>query len=223
MDYTFDDNRRRRPATVGALDARVSVWGQATRAAIQRRGEALIDGAVRYAERVGRCSEVLPSVEVDAAVVMLAADYESLVDLASNLAPAAVRSSCRLLWVDADRLRERLAESVIPPMEQARIEVRRRQALYRRRARLWQLDQWRLDELRESLEAMKVPRCSDTAGERIALGLLERHQRVAPLVDEPLRQGAPGVGLKVRAPALAGWIAELDARLLLAGSSATSA
>jgi len=196
---------------VAAIDARISVWGQAARKAIHRRAEALIGGAVDYAERVGRCAEGLPPQEVAAADVFLGTDYDPLVGMASNLVPAAVRSSCRLLWIDGDRLRERLAELVIPSMELARVEVRRRQALHRRRARLWQQEQWRLDELRESLEAMKVPRCGPTASERVALGLLERHRQIAPPVAKV--GGRAGSGLVVTAPALTNWIAELDAQL----------
>jgi hypothetical protein len=210
--YRMDDLAPRRPATIASLDARLSVWGQAARDAASRRAEALVEGSVLYVERVGRNAEVLRSIEIDAANALLGAEYDPLVDLATGLLPMAVAQSCRLLWVDPDRLRERLAEALMPAIECARAEVRRRQALYRRRARLWQHDQERLNKLREELEGMKVPRCSDTGPERVACGLLERHQADAPVVPESVT-AVPDASLRIRPGSIARWIAQLESKI----------
>ena len=209
----MDEYAPRRPATIASLDARLSVWGQAAREAIGRRAEALVEGAVIFVEYVGRNTDSLKAREIDSAAALLDTEYGSLVDLSTNLLPATVRQSCRLLWVDPDRFRERFAEALIPSMETAKAEIRRRQALYRRRARLWQNDQERLDGLRVDLEAMKVPRCHSYAVDLIARKLLEAYRvdTCAPALvmeDTPVRQAAP-LGTTIQAASLNEWINEL--------------
>jgi hypothetical protein len=203
----------RRPATVGSLDARLSVWGQAARDAAQKRAESLVEGALQYVERVGRTAEVLTARELDPGTTLLEVEYEALVNLGANLIPGSVAQSCRLLWVDPDRLRERLTEALAPAIEAARAEVRRRQALYRRRARLWQNDQARLNRLRDEIESMRVPRCCTTAAERVCRGLLDRHRQDACLAEPT---GGPDIGdsrLKLRPGTIARWIAQLDEKI----------
>ena len=212
--YRTDDLAPRRPATIPALDARLSVWGQAAREAAGRRAEALVEGSVLYVERVGRNAEVLRPPETDPAVVLLGTGYDDLILLGARLLPVSVSLSCRLLWVDPDRLRERMAEALIPALEAARAEIRRRQALYRRRARLWQHDQERLDGPRVDLEALKVPRCHPEAPERIARGLLERHQAESPTEDVLCEDSAPQqAGLSIRPGSISRWIAQLDVKI----------
>ena len=92
MDNSLDDTRPRRPATVAAIDARISVWGQAARKAIHRRAEALIGGAVDYAERVGRCAEGLPPQEVAAAEDPTPAPEEELPEYTDVLAPSIIEA-----------------------------------------------------------------------------------------------------------------------------------
>ena len=209
----MDDYAPRRPATIASLDARLSVWGQAAREAIARRAEALVDGAVIYVEHVGRNTEDLKPRSVDHAVALLDTDYDSLIELATGLLPLSVKQSCRLLWVDPDRLRERLAEALIPAMEAAKAEIRRRQALYRRRARLWQNDQERLDGLRVDLEAMKVPRSHIYAAQTVAKGLFESH-RVDAFTPSLVRSdsntsGPAKIGARVQPNHLNEWINDL--------------
>lgn len=200
----------RQPATVAFLDARLSVWGQATREAIVRRSGALIRGAVTYVEHVGRNTEVLRPATVNCASALLGTEYEPLVQLATGLLPSAVQQSCRLLWIDPDRLQEQLGKALNPAMESAKAEIRRRQALYRRRARLWQNDQSKLDDLRIDLEALTVPRCRPHAAERVALGLLLRHRTDAftpTLVqDAPIRSN---LAKKIKPSSLNEWIKKL--------------
>ena len=210
--FLLNDLAPRRPATTAALDARLSVWGQASREAAVRRVEAIIEGAVLYVERVGRSAEVLQPTAVDPGQALLDRGYDSLVDLACGLLPSAVVQASRLLWVDPDRLRERLAEALVPAVESARAEVRRRQALYRRRARLWQRDQCRLDRLREDLEAMPVPRARSTAAQRVARGLLRRH-RAAVEAGVVTSAVASKPGLRVPAESLECWIAQFDIQI----------
>jgi hypothetical protein len=207
----MDDYAPRRPATIASLDARLSVWGQAAREAIGRRAEALVDGAVIYVEHVGRNTSDLKPKSVDSAAALLDPGYESLIELATGLLPLSVKQSCRLLWVDPDRLRERLAEALMPAMEAAKAEIRRRQALYRRRARLWQNDQERLDGLRIDLEAMKVPRCHSYAPQTLAKGLFERHRvdAFAPTLVSISTEIRPQIGAKVQPSNLNEWIADL--------------
>ena len=97
-----------------------------------------MEGAVIFVEYVGRNTDSLKPREMESATALLGTEYGSLVDLSTALLPATVKQSCRLLWVDPDRFRERFAEALIPSLEAAKAEIRRRQALYRRRARLWQ-------------------------------------------------------------------------------------
>src|SRR5205809_235693 len=85
-----DDLAGRRNATVSSLDARLSVWGQATRDAVGRRADAMIQGAVLYVERVGRGAEVLRAREGDAAAALLDTEYPPLADLATAMVPRAV-------------------------------------------------------------------------------------------------------------------------------------
>lgn len=209
----MDEAAPRRAATVGSLDARLSVWGQAAREAAGKRAEALVEGALQYIERVGRTAEALAAGEVDAGAALLEIEYDALVTLAGNLIPTAVSQSCRLLWVDPDRLRERLTDALNPSIEAARAEVRRRQALYRRRARLWQNDQARLNRLRDEIEAMRVPRCCPTAAERIARGLLERHRDSAVAAEPGAGPDIADSRLKVRPGTISRWIAQLDEKI----------
>ncbi|MFO0727723.1 MAG: hypothetical protein U1E65_28345 [Myxococcota bacterium] len=199
----------RKPASVGSVDARLSVWGQASRDAAQRRAEVLVEGALLYAEKVGRSGGALPAIEVDAAAALLDTEIAPLVELAQTLLPTAITQSCRLLWVDPDRLRERLTEALNAPVEAARAEVRRRQALYRRRARLWQNDPIRLNRLRDEIEAMRVPRTAPGGPERVARGLFEVHCGLpidsSPALIEPELRVKPGT--------LARWIAQMDERI----------
>jgi len=206
----MDDYAPRRPATIASLDARLSVWGQAARKAIARRAEALVAGAVIYVEHVGRNTEALKPISVDPASALLDTEYESLINLATGLLPVSVRQSCRLLWVDPDRLRERLSEALIPAMEAGKAEIRRRQALYRRRARLWQNDQAKMDGLRIDLEALKVPRCHSHAASLVAKGLLERHRldAFAPTLVETAPHRST-LGQKIQPSSLNEWIATL--------------
>ncbi len=214
-EFQLDDMTPRRPATLASLDARLSVWGQAARDATERRAEALVEGAVLYVERVGRNADVLRADATDPADAFLGEDYDSLVGLAAALLPTAVPQSCRLLWVDPDRLRERLLEALIPSLEAARAEVRRKQALYRRRARLWQHDEERMNRLRDELESLRVPRCRQEAVDVIGRGLLRRHQRTAPpQVETPRAAAVTGGGLSVQPGSLTRWIAQLDHKIL---------
>ena len=213
----MDEYAPRRPATIASLDARLSVWGQAAREAISRRAEALVEGAVIFVEYVGRNTDSLKPRDTESAIALLDTEYDSLVDLSTALLPAAVRLSCRLLWVDPDRFRERFAEALIPSLEAAKSEIRRRQALYRRRARLWQNDQERLDGLRVDLEAMKVPRCHPYAVDLIARKLLEayRADTCAPALvieDSPVREATP-LGTTIQAASLNEWINDLSVKV----------
>lgn len=213
-----EDLEPRRPATIASIDARLSVWGQAARDAAGRRAEALVEGALLYVERVGRNAEVLRRSEQDAGTALLDTGYEALIELGACLLPAAVVQSCRLLWVDPDRLKERLEAALSPAVEAARTEVRRRQALYRRRARLWQHDQPRLNRLREEIEGIRVPRCSPAAPERIARGLLERHRADGHITDA-LAEGKTDGRLSIRPGTIQRWIAQLEDKIAEAGET----
>lgn len=204
---------QRRSASIGAIDARLSVWGQASRDAASRRADALVAGVLLYVEKVGRSAESLTSTALDPAAALLDVDYGPLVALATHLLPSAVSQSCRLLWVDPDRLRERLDDALAVHVESARAEVRRRQALYRRRARLWQADQPRLDRLRDEVEAMRVPRCGAAAAERIARGLFEHHKDDPRLIESGTGPDISDSRLKVRPGTIGRWIAQLDERI----------
>ncbi|MBI2374506.1 MAG: hypothetical protein HYV07_10975 [Deltaproteobacteria bacterium] len=155
----IEDVAPRRPASVAALDARLSVWGQATRDAAQARARALAQGAGLLAGRLGRSTEALEAPEVNAAEALLALDTEPLARLAASVLPAAIPHASRILWVDPERLEERLVSDLAPTVEAARNIVRRRQALYRRRARLWRDLPDRLEWLRDEVEALRVPKC----------------------------------------------------------------
>lgn len=208
-----DDLTPRRPATVQALDARLSVWGQAARDAVGRRAEAVAKGAALYVERVGRNSEILRPVPLDHRMALLSTEIDVLVLVAANIVPAAVKRSCRLLWVDPEKLEANILEELAPAIEGARAEIRRRQALYRRRARLWQNDPTRLNRLREEVESLRVPRCTDVAPERIARTLLVRHREDANLGYEPPTQPQGRAKLRVRAGSISRWIDQLDGQL----------
>lgn len=201
----------RRPATTLALDARLSVWGQAARQASERRAEALMDGAQIYVEWVGRHAEILRKRTRPAAVPLVDPNVEALIGLGVELLPAVVGRSCRLLWVDPERVRENLSLALQPELEAARGEVRRIQALYRRRARLWQNDQHRLDGLREEIEGLKVPRCREGTAELVAKGLLLRHREDAGFSVESSAR-APAAH-RVGPAQIARWIHQLDERL----------
>lgn len=163
-----DDLAPRRAATVEAVDARLSVWGQASRQAILRRADALSDAAGLFAERHGRASMALTAPKVDPLQAIMGQDAESLGHLAAALLPDEIRSSCRILWVDPSRLAENLLLALGPHLESARAEIRRMQALHRRRARLWRQDGERLNQLREDVESLTVPR----GGPRVVEGTL---------------------------------------------------
>jgi hypothetical protein len=184
--------------SVASFDARLSVWGQAAREGVTKRIEALIQGAAIYVETVGRSSGALNAPRaVDGALELLDTEYGPLVDLGATLLPSAIAQSCRLLWIDVERLKDRLETALGPSMEGARAEIRRRQALYRRRARLWQSDARRLAQLRSEIEDLRVPRCAKAAPERIARGLLERHRDPELLADGTVAR----------------WIAQLDQKI----------
>ena len=159
QSYAADDDLApRRPATVEAIDARLSVWGQASRQAIVRRAEALCQGSGLFAEQHGRESAAIRAVPVDPVGALLGQGPQEIGQLAASLLPEAVRSSCRILWVDPSRLSENLLLALGPHLEAARSEIRRVQALHRRRARLWRDDVERLNQLREDVESLTVPR-----------------------------------------------------------------
>ncbi|MBX2810568.1 MAG: hypothetical protein KTR25_02105 [Myxococcales bacterium] len=174
LHATDDDLAPRRPATVEAVDARLSVWGQASRNAIGRRADALSAAASAFAERHGREAAVLSSMPVDGVEAVLGRDPTSLGLLAATVLPSAVRSSCRILWVDPSRLTENLLLALAPHLEAARAEIRRIQALHRRRARLWRHDVERLNQLREDVEGLTVPR----GGDKVVEGVLETLEKL---------------------------------------------
>jgi hypothetical protein len=184
----------KRLPSVASFDARLSVWGHAAREGVVRRVQALVVGAALYVERVGRgAGGFAPGRAIDGALELLDTEYGPLVDLGASFLPNVIAQSCRLLWIDTERLKERLEAALAPSMEAARAEIRRRQALYRRRARLWRADLLRLEQLRSEIEDLRVPRCAKAAPERIARGFLERH---------------------LGQPEVEGWIAQLDRAIL---------
>jgi hypothetical protein len=203
----------RRAATVAGIDARLSAWGQATRDAVDRRVEVMIQAAQAYVEKVGRVASVLAVPAPGGATLLLDADLDAIAALLASVLPGAVAQSSRLLWVDPERLTERLNAALAPMVEECRAEIRRRQALYRRRARLWQGDQARLDRLRDEVEGMRVPRCGSASAERVARGLFDRHKDDPRLVASG---GGPDISdarLKVRPGTITRWIAQLDERI----------
>lgn len=208
-----DDLTPRRPATVAALDARLSVWGQAAREAVEKRAQVIAEGAAMYVERVGRNAEVLQSVPLDHRMALLSTEVDVLGLVAANLIPDAVRRSCRLLWVDPDKLKAHLLEDLASAVEGARAEIRRRQALYRRRARLWQHDTARLNRLRDEVEGLRVPRAKKSSAELVARGLLLRHREDAELGYAPPTEPLPTAKLRVRAGSISRWIDQLDHQL----------
>jgi hypothetical protein len=208
-----DDPQRRRPATVQALDARLSVWGQAAREAVGRRAESLAQGAILYVERVGRNGEVLRPVPLDHRMALLSTETDVLVLVAASLIPTAVRRSCRLLWVDPEKMCQHIMDELAPAIDGARAEIRRRQALYRRRARLWQHDIARLARLREEVESLRVPRCGDNTPDLIARGLLMRHREDAELGYAPATEPEKRAKMRVRAGSISRWIDQIDATL----------
>lgn len=169
----------RRPATVDAIDARLSVWGQASRQALVRRAASLAEAARELAAAHGREAAWIGTGPVDGVAAMLGTGSEDLGRLCASLLPSTIPASCRILWVDPSRLTENLLAALAPHLEGARSEIRRVQALHRRRARLWREDPDRLDGLRTDVEALSVPR----SGPRIVDGVLrelEKHRaRVA--------------------------------------------
>lgn len=208
-----EDIAPRRPATVQALDARLSVWGQAARDAVGRRADALAEGACLYVERVGRNAEILRPVPLDHRMALLSTETDVLVLVSASLVPDAVKRSCRLLWVDPEKLRSNLMLALTPAIEGARAEIRRRQALYRRRARLWQNDPERLDKLRDEVESLRVPRCNDTTPELVARGLLIRHREDGQLGYAPATVPERRAKLRVRPGSISRWIDQIDSQL----------
>lgn len=200
----------RRPATVAGIDARLSAWGQAARDAVERRAKLVGAGACLYVERVGRNAEVLQPEPIDLRMALLSTEIDVLVLVAASLLPDAVRRSCRLLWVDPEKLRANLLADLGSAREGARAEIRRRQALYRRRARLWRNDPVRLDTLRTEVEGLRVPRSGNAGAERIGRGLLLRHREDAKLGYAPPTQPRNGARLSVRAGSVTRWIDQLD-------------
>lgn len=169
LSMTDEDLAPRRPATVEAIDARLSVWGQASRQALGRRADALCEAAANFADSHGRDAARIAVGPVDAVDALLGNQPKNLALLGATLLPDAVRSSCRILWVDPARLSENLLGALSPHLEAARAEIRRVQALHRRRARLWRDDPDRLHQLRIDVEALTVPR----GGERVVNGVTE--------------------------------------------------
>ncbi|MBK8010051.1 MAG: hypothetical protein IPK13_01780 [Deltaproteobacteria bacterium] len=212
QDLENDDaaSLSRRNATVQALDARLSVWGHAAREAVDRRAEAIGRGAALYAERVGRNGEILRPVPLDARMALLSTETDVLVLLAANLIPEAVRTSARLLWVDPEKLCAHIARALEPAVEGARNEIRRRQALYRRRARLWADDAERLNRLREEVEALRVPRCNERTPPSMARALLIRHREEAKMAQEPPTPPAPRAKLRIRPGSITRWVDQLE-------------
>ena len=200
----------RRPATVAGIDARLSAWGQAARDAVERRAKLVGAGACLYVERVGRNAEVLRPESIDLRLALLSTEIDVLVLVAASLLPDAVRRSCRLLWVDPEKLRANLLSDLAPAREGARAEIRRRQALYRRRARLWRNDPVRLDTLRTEVEGLRVPRSGFAGAERIGRGLLLRHREDAELGYAPPTEPRSGARLSVRPGSVTRWIDQLD-------------
>lgn len=205
-----DDLAPRRPATVQAIDARLSVWGQAARDGVARRGRVVAEGAAIYVERVGRQAEVIRPVPVDHGLALLSTEVDVLVLVATAFLPDAVKASCRLLWVDPERLRSNMEAALQDASDAARSEIRRRQALYRRRARLWQGDVERLNGLREEVESLRVPRTPAEASLLVARGLLLRHREDAELGYAPASAPRRGHRLNVRAGSITRWIDQMD-------------
>lgn len=162
----------RRPPTVPSIDARLSAWGQATRRAIKQRAGLLVDACQGFAEEVGRSAEYLPpGLGQASGLALQATDDGELLAIAAALLPETVRTSCRILWVDPEKLRFNLERALAAYIDEARHEVRRKQALYRRRARLWKDDPVRLARLRDEVESLRVPRVSDDLVARLVGGL----------------------------------------------------
>ena len=205
-----DDLAPRRPATVQAIDARLSVWGQAARDGVGRRAKVVAEGAAIYVERVGRQAEVIRPVPVDHGLALLSTEVDVLVLVATGFLPGSVKSSCRLLWVDPERLRTNMEVALQEAADAARAEIRRRQALYRRRARLWQNDGDRLNGLREEVESLRVPRAPAEASLWVARGLLLRHREDAELGYAPASAPRQGHRLHVRAGSITRWIDQMD-------------
>ncbi len=172
----------RRPASVAAIDARLSVWGHAARKALQLRAVALCDGAALFAERHGRAAMQVGAAEAEPVEALLGIDAEPLGQLAAALLPDAIRGSCRILWVDPVRLTGTLLAALEPDLRAAKLEIRRQQAQHRRRARLWRDDHLRLDGLRVEVEGLSVPRGGPTTVQGV-LDVLERSFRPAMSAD----------------------------------------
>ncbi len=168
------DMRPRRAASVAAIDARLSVWGQAAREGLSLRAQAMSRGGALWGSQVGRAAESVRSTPVDASEALLGSNVRAMALLCANLMSSAIRPACRILWVDPDRLEEKLLEGVAPNVEAAKNEIRRRQALYRRRARLWKADPERLNQLRDEVESLTVPR----GGQLIVEGVRQHLERV---------------------------------------------
>ena len=199
----------RRPATVSAIDARLSVWGQAARDGVGRRAKMVAEGAAIYVERVGRQAEVIQPIAVDPGLALLSTELDVLTLVATSYLQSAVRCSCRLLWVDPERLRTNMEAALQDAADAARGEIRRRQALYRRRARLWQSDVERLNGLRDEVESLRVPRAPAEASMRVARGLLLRHREDAELGVAPATPPQAGQR-QVRAGSITRWIDQMD-------------
>ena len=210
VDGGTDDLAPRRPATVQAIDARLSVWGQAARDGVGRRAKVVAEGAAIYVERVGRQAEIIRPVPVDHGLALLSTEVDVLVLVATSFLPQSVKSSCRLLWVDPERLRTNMEVALQEASDAARAEIRRRQALYRRRARLWQNDVERLNSLREEVESLRVPRAPADSSLRVARGLLLRHREDAELGYAPASTPRPGHRLNVRPGSITRWIDQMD-------------
>lgn len=210
VDVAGDDLAPRRPATVHAIDARLSVWGQAARDGVSRRTQVVAEGAAIYVEHVGRQAEVIRPVSVDHGLGLLSTEVDVLVLVATAFLPKAVQSSCRLLWVDPERLRGNMEAALQESADAARAEIRRRQALYRRRARLWQNDVERLNALRDEVEGQRVPRAPAGASLLVARGLLLRHREDAGLGYAPASAPRQGHRLNVRAGSITRWIDQMD-------------
>jgi hypothetical protein len=181
----------RRRATVSALDARLSAWGRAARDAAGRRAEVVAAASARLPEAaLARVVAPSPAL-VDPASALLAPDVAALLPLAASVLPSALRRSRRLLWVDPERVAATVLADLAPHVEAARREVRRRQALYRRRARLWAADPARLEELREELEGLRLPRTGEAAVVELAALL---PARLAPGVSPGLTGALAATG-----------------------------
>jgi hypothetical protein len=83
----------------------------------------MIQAAQAYVEKVGRVASVLAVPAPGGATLLLDADLDAIAALLASVLPGAVAQSSRLLWVDPERLTERLNAAL---KEQSQLIARRR-------------------------------------------------------------------------------------------------